>query len=107
MARSDRSLLDVFLALAERRFLIGGITGSITLLAMLISFLLPVYYTGTTRLMPPQQDQSNAAALLGQIGALTGATPQALNLKNPSELFVSMLQSSTVFDEVITRFKLR
>jgi uncharacterized protein involved in exopolysaccharide biosynthesis len=57
--------------------------------------------------LPPQQSQSNAVAILGQIGALGGGPSQALGLKNPSDIYVAMLKSRTVADKLIERFSLK
>jgi tyrosine-protein kinase Etk/Wzc len=69
--------------------------------------LMPNWYTATAKLLPPQQSQSNAVAILGQLGALSGGASSALGLKNPSDIFVAMLKSRTVADGIIERFKLK
>ncbi|MCM2333067.1 MAG: Wzz/FepE/Etk N-terminal domain-containing protein [Anaeromyxobacteraceae bacterium] len=72
-----------------------------------VSMALPKRYTAMTRLMPPQQGQSGAAAMLSQLGGLAGAAGGALGLKNPGDLYVGMLASRTVADALVTRFKLQ
>jgi capsule polysaccharide export protein KpsE/RkpR len=57
--------------------------------------------------MPPQQQQSMAAAMLGQIGTLTGLSAGSLGMKNPNDLYVGMLKSRTVADALIERFSLK
>src|SRR5258706_3196171 len=103
----DSSVLDFFLTLARRKKLFLGFPATASVLALLISFALPNWYTAVTTLMPPQQSQSSAVAILGQLGALAGGgASQALGLKNPSDVYVSMLKSRTVADALIQRFDL-
>ena len=71
------------------------------------SLLMPNWYTATTKILPPQQSQSSAAAMLGQLGALSGGAGQALGIKNPNDTFVAMLKSRTVADNLIQQFALK
>jgi tyrosine-protein kinase Etk/Wzc len=101
------SLLDILIVLAKHKKLILGLPFLAAVIAAGISLLMPNWYTATAKLLPPQQSQSSAMALLGQLGALSGGASQALGLKNPSDLFVAMLKSRTVADAIIERFKLK
>jgi uncharacterized protein involved in exopolysaccharide biosynthesis len=102
------SLLDLLLVLARHKRLVLGVPVAAGLLAILVSLLLPKWYTATTKIMPPQQSQSNAVAILGQLGALTGGTAsQALGIRNPSDIYVAMLKSRTVADSLVQRFALQ
>jgi tyrosine-protein kinase Etk/Wzc len=103
----ETSLLDILIVLAKHKKLIFGLPLVAAIMAAGISLLMPNWYTATARLMPPQQSQSTAAALLGQLGALSGGASQALGIKNPSDIFVAMLKSRTVADAIIERFKLK
>jgi tyrosine-protein kinase Etk/Wzc len=72
---------------------------------------MPNIYTGTTKILPPQQNQSAAVAMLGQLsgqlGGLGGLAGGALGIKNPNDLYVGMLKSRTVADNLIDRFELK
>jgi uncharacterized protein involved in exopolysaccharide biosynthesis len=57
--------------------------------------------------LPPQQGQSGAAALLSNLGGLAGAAGGLAGLKNPNDLYVGMLKSRTVADAMIARFDLQ
>jgi uncharacterized protein involved in exopolysaccharide biosynthesis len=60
--------------------------------------------------MPPQQPQSAAAAIAGQLGAiaaLAGGTSKDLGLKNPSDMYVGILKSRSIADELIKQFELQ
>lgn len=67
---------------------------------------LPVF-TAYARLLPPQTNASSATALLNQVGGGAAVGAAALTLKNPSDLYASMLLSRTVQDDAIARFKLQ
>ena len=83
------------------------VTLAAALLAVIVAMLLPKMYTATTTVLPPQQNQSTAMAMLGQLGAIAGLGSADLGLKNPDDLFVAMLGSRTIEDRLIDRFDLR
>lgn len=103
------SLLDLLIVLVERKRTILWITASFAILAIVVSLLLPVRYTATAILLPPQQNSSLSAQLatqlgnLGGVGALAGSS---LGLKNPNDLYVGMLKSRTVEDAMVQHFEL-
>lgn len=101
------SLLDIAIVLAKHKKLILGLPFLAAVITVGITLLMPNWYTATAKLLPPQQSQSNAVAILGQLGAISGGASQALGLKNPSDIFVAMLKSRTVADAIIERFKLK
>jgi tyrosine-protein kinase Etk/Wzc len=79
----------------------------IGLLVGVITKLMNPYYTAFANLLPPQTNSSSASTLLNQVGgnaAVLGAS--ALSLKNPSDLYASLLLSRTVQDKVIEDFNL-
>jgi uncharacterized protein involved in exopolysaccharide biosynthesis len=104
------SLLDLLIVLAKHKRVVLGVPFGAALVSAVVSLFLPNYYTGTTRIMPPQQSASAASALLNQLGGalggLAGAAGGSLGLRNPSELYVGMLKSRTVADNLIARFDL-
>lgn len=104
------SLLELLLILARHNRLILKVTGAAAILAVIVSLLMTNIYTGKTVILPPQQSSSSASMLLGQLGGLAGAAGAAggsLGIKNPSDLYVGMLNSRTVADALIRRFKLQ
>jgi len=105
------SLLDLLIVLAKRKRLVLGLPLVAAVVAAIISFLLPNVYTGTTKILPPQQSASAASALLNQLGGALGgllgvAGGSALGARNPNDLYVGMLKSRTVADNLISRFEL-
>jgi uncharacterized protein involved in exopolysaccharide biosynthesis len=101
------SLLDLLIVLAKHKKMIVGVTFSAALIAIVVSLLLPNIYTGTAKVLPPQQSQSTAAMLLGQLGGLAGLAGGSVGIKNPNDLYVGMLKSRTVADSIIERFDLQ
>ena len=105
---SQPDVIEILLVLALGKKRILQITLAAALLAAIISFLLPTMYTATTTLLPPQQTQSALEQMLGQVGVLGKLSAASdLGLKSPSDLFVAMLKSRTVEDNLINRFDLR
>ncbi len=103
----DISLLDLLIVLAKRKKLVIGLPLVVAVIAAIISFLLPFIYTGTTKILPPQQSQSSTAALLSQLGGGLGSLAGSLvGIRSPNELYIGMLKSRTVADNLIQRFDL-
>ena len=104
------SLLDLLIVLAERRRLIFWVTAGFAIAAVILALVLPVEYTATVTLLPPQQNSSLGAQLAAQLGSLGGLAQMAGGgsslLKNPNDMFVAMFKSRTVEDAMIERFGL-
>src|SRR5713226_436879 len=99
---------DYLIILAKRKWFIFKVAGSAFVLSVVISLLLPKTYTANAKIMPPQQNQSMGAmaALGSQLGPLAGLAGASLGLRNPSDLYIAMLRSRTVADDLIDRFSL-
>lgn len=95
----------------NRRFVVK-VTFWALVLATLTAFLLPKYYESTTHLMPPD-DQSNsalamAAALGGRMpGGLGMMASDLLGLKSSGALYIGILTSRTVQDDIVNKFELK
>lgn len=77
-----------------------------------IAFLIPARYQSTTQLMPPDDEASSglamAAALANKMdGALSGIAGSVLGLKSSGDLFIGILESRTVQDDLVSKFDLR
>ncbi len=95
----------------RRRFLFRAAAGGL-LAATLLAFLIPKRYESTTRLMPPDDQQGSGMALMAALsgkmtGGLGGLAGDVLGLKSSGALFVGILRSRTVEDELIQKFDLR
>jgi len=95
----------------RRRFLfrmfLAGLAASLTL-----ALLIPTEYQSTARLMPPDRSSGGLEMLAGLVGkstsdSLTGLASSVLGLKTTGDLFLGILGSRTVQDDVIRKFDLR
>ncbi len=105
--RDDADVIEILLVLAREKKRILQITLGAAVLAAIISFLMPAMYTATATMLPPERKQSALSSMVGQIGAIAGLGGADLGLKNPADIFVAMLKSRTVADDLINRFDLR
>src|SRR5262249_27982206 len=79
-----------------------------------IAFLIPSKYDSTVRVMPPDA-QGDTGMMLAALSAKTGIAPgglaslagSVLGMKNTGALFVDLLQSRTVQDNIVDRFHLQ
>ncbi len=99
-------LLDVLLILAERKWFILATALTGALICAAVALLLPVRFTATAVIMPPQQQQSVAAALLGQLGPIAGLAGRDLGIKTPGDLYIGILSGRTIADHLIQQFDL-
>ena len=99
------SLLDLLQVIADnlRLLVLGPLVAG--LLALAYSFTITPTFTATTKFIPPQQQQSGAAAMLAGLGAL-GGLAGAAGIKSPLEQYVAFLKSRSVQDALVDRFKL-
>ena len=101
------NILDLLLIIVAGKKLIITITFICGIVACVIAFIVPETYTATTTIMPPQQQSSSAATMIGQLGGLAGLAGQNLGIKNPADVYIGILESRTVADELIKRFELQ
>src|SRR5712691_9564044 len=99
---------DYLIILAKRKWFIFKFVGCAAVLSASISLLLPKAYTANAKIMPPQQNQSMGAmaSLSSQLGPLAALASGGLGLRTPSDLYIAMLRSRTVADDLIDRFSL-
>ncbi len=106
---SEISALDYLILFLQRKRFIAGFVASAFVLSVLLALLLPVEYEGKVVLLPPNQSSSIGQSLTGQVGEALGSLASlasGLSLKNPVDMYVSLLKSRTVEDGMIQRFGL-
>lgn len=107
---NEISLLDVLIVLAERKRTIFWFTVGFAIIAIAVSLILPVRYTATVTLLPPQQNSSLSAQMASQLGSMSGVAELAAGgaglLKNPNDMYVAMIKSRTVEDAMVQQFGL-
>jgi len=95
------SMLSLLVAVSARKKFILGMTLVAAVAAAGISLLIPNVYRASARLLPPQQAQSGAMGLLSQLGGAAGMAGGLAGIKSPNELYVGMLRSRTVADQLL------
>jgi tyrosine-protein kinase Etk/Wzc len=100
-------LLDVLLVFAQRKWLILGWALAGVVIAIIAILRSTTLYKAQATIMPPEQQQSSAA-LLSQLGALTAfaGVGSNLGLKNPADLYIAILQTNLVADNMANHFHL-
>ena len=106
-----RNVARLALLWRDRRFLFRcAALGLVT--SLIIAFLIPVRYTSTTRLMPPDQAGAGMASMLAALSkggssdlGIIGS--ELLGLKTSGDLFVGVLHSRTIQDRLVNKFDLR
>jgi uncharacterized protein involved in exopolysaccharide biosynthesis len=112
----ERAVARQRLVWENRQFIFRSTVAGL-LLSALVAFLIPKRFESTARLMPPDQGSSSMgmamlAAASGNIGAQLGSglgsmAGNVLGLKNSSDLFIGILQSRTVQDDLIDKLDLK
>lgn len=107
---NDVSLHSVLAIWARRKWLILRVTLLAAFLACGAVFLIPVEFTAESVILPPQQAQSAASMLMGQmtglsaLGALSGLSFRATT---DLYLYIGILKDRTIADALVQKFDLR
>jgi len=96
----------------DRRQFILRSAGAGLALSTMIAFLIPKQFESTTHLMPPDQMNSGMAMLAAAAGSQAGSGLGAvagnlLGLKSTGALFIAILQSRTVENDLVDKLDLR
>ena len=113
----ERQAARVRLLWSKRRFLLRAAIWGLVI-ATVIALLLPKSYESTADLMPPDQSSSMGASLISALsgsGGLSGAVggglasmaQSALGIQTTGDLFIGILNSNTVQDDLIHKFDLQ
>ena len=101
---------DVLLILARNSRRIALITVAAAAIGLIVAFLLKPTYTAKAIILPPQQQQSSASQILGSLGALAslgGGEGTSSLLKSPADMYIGILNSQTIADQLIAEFHLQ
>ena len=109
----ERMAARALLLWSKRRSLLWAAIGGLVVAAV-IAFLIPNSYQSTVELMPSDQTSGMGtggavlSALMGRGSrGLAGMAESALGVKTTSDLFLGILKSATVQDELIHKFDLQ
>jgi uncharacterized protein involved in exopolysaccharide biosynthesis len=110
--RDDVTLFDYWHVIAKRKWKITAFCCAMSVVALVVSLLLPKIYESTATLLP--QLESNNGLGLGALLATGAASSAAQSLgislpgapATPTDIFIAMLKSRIMADDVIRRFDL-
>jgi len=105
--RDDLTLMRLALTAMRNKKCLLGMPILVALLAGGLSFLISPSYTAVTRILPPQSNSSQLAQLLGNAAIPGGISNAVLGIRNPIEMYVSLLRSRTIADRLVERFELK
>ena len=102
------NLLDYFIVLLKRKKLIMASTLACAVITAIISLIIPKIYNSQASILPPQQSASVTSQIISQFaaGGLSSSLSGILGTGSSSDLYVGMLQSRTIMDNIIKRFDL-
>src|SRR5450830_1785004 len=101
------SIMDILLTFAKHKKKIIAYPIAFGVAGLAICMVLPNSYRANTKILPPQQSQSTASAMLSQLGGLAGGAGAALGIKSPNDLYIALLKSRALTDKLMQRFDLQ
>lgn len=99
-------LLDLITVLVKHKWLIFGLPVLAAVLAATYALSLTNIYTANAKILPPQHGQSTASAMLAQLGNIGVGLGGLTGIKSPNDLYIAMLQSRRLADNMIQRLDL-
>jgi tyrosine-protein kinase Etk/Wzc len=105
--RGGNELHNLLRLLFREWKLLLWVTVAGAVVATLVAIALPNMYTATALILPPAKPQSLSGALLGQLGGMAGAIVPSLGLKDPSDMYVGILRSRSICDDLVQQFRLQ
>jgi len=100
-------LIGMLIPLLQAKRFLAMWTLLFALLGAIVAFIVRPVYTAEAVIMPPQQQSSATSLIMGQLGALSSlGGGAALGLKNPADMFIGILESRSIADNLTKRFDL-
>lgn len=105
---TDIKFIDIIRVIINYKQIIIGITAILTTIASIVSFLSPNVFTATaTLLLIDRAPTSNLSTLLGSMGGGLGILSSQAELQTgSSQKFITLLQTRTITEAVITKLNL-
>lgn len=102
--RDGITLSELHAALRPQVLKIAALSLAVGLAAYGVTLLMTPVFTARAVIISPQQQQNSAASALASLGALAGLAGGSV--KSPADQYVSVMQSVTVGNRIVDRFKL-
>ena len=107
IVEEEINLLELLQVIVSRKRMIIKCCAAAVILSVCYALTLQNIYTGTARILPPQQESGGGmAALLSQAGGL-GAIAGGIGLGGKADLYMGILKSRSVNDAVAKRMELQ
>jgi uncharacterized protein involved in exopolysaccharide biosynthesis len=104
-ANREISLIDCIEVIVKRWRMIAAIILSVTVVSTVFTLFMPNLYTAKSMIIPGDDDKGGMGALMSQLGGLAGLAGVG-GSKSTGDLYVTMLKSEALKDQLIDRFKL-
>lgn len=104
-ASAGFSPLDLLIVFGRHKKLMVGLPVLGGAAALTVAMLMTPMFTSTAKILPPQQQSSSMSAMLGQLGGIAGLAGMS-GVKTPLDVYIGILGSRTVSDNLIKRFHL-
>ncbi|NLP11377.1 hypothetical protein GX408_13365 [bacterium] len=101
MEKNKFNVVDGFSLLVKWRKLFVYNFLIFSILAAVVSLLLPKWYTASCTLLPPDQSESSGLDILSLLGDLPKGLSGLPGMATPSDIYVAILKSRNVRDSVI------
>jgi capsular polysaccharide biosynthesis protein len=98
-------ILGLIQTLGEEKWLLFGLPLICSCIAAVVSLYLTPIYTAKATFVVPDKQSSSASSMLDQLGTLGGLAGTLS--KSPTEMYVAMMESNVVQDEVIAELDLK
>jgi tyrosine-protein kinase Etk/Wzc len=103
----ELDLIELFGLLLRRKLSILKFAVVAAVLTAIAVLIMRPYYTGEATFLPPNSMSSGPSGLMGQLGAIGMAGSALGGLKDPSQIYVGILGSRSVADDLIKQFDLQ
>jgi tyrosine-protein kinase Etk/Wzc len=102
------SLLSILLVLKSGKRIIFIATGVLFIISVVVALVLPPQYTSVAAVIPPSSSSNSSAALVGQLSSLgAGSLLGGAGPKSPADLYIGVLKSRSIAEEMVKRFDLK
>jgi uncharacterized protein involved in exopolysaccharide biosynthesis len=103
------TLLNFLTELARNKKVVGVVVGASLLLGVAYSYLLPILFTATAKIMTPRQNPSSAGMMSQLANSSSGALALAaagggFSMRNPNDIYIGLLSSRPIEDAIIQKF---
>ena len=105
-SKGSIDLIELVRIILLRKIVIAAFVLSLAVVAGIVAFVINPVYTAEATFLPPNSLSAGTSLQSAQFGALGGAGG-LLGIKDPSMIYVGILESRSVADELIQEFNLQ